>query len=77
MSHSIGGATRMCRTLVCFHRYAEYVVVKDAANLIPLPDNIPLDVAAILPCGALSAYAAVERVKSFIDHKIQTTDGSY
>jgi len=56
-------------------RYAEYIVVDDAAKLIPVPDNMALDVAAMLPCGALTAYAAVQRAKEFVEHKLQTTTG--
>jgi NADPH:quinone reductase-like Zn-dependent oxidoreductase len=61
----------------CFFRYAEYVVVNDAANLIPVPDSLALDVAAILPSGALTAYAAVQRVKPFVEYKLQTTSGGF
>ena len=44
--------------------------MKDAHNLIKLPDSVPLDVGAILPCGALMAYCAVQRVKPFIEQRI-------
>jgi D-arabinose 1-dehydrogenase-like Zn-dependent alcohol dehydrogenase len=54
--------------------YAEYMVVKDAANLIKVPDSLALDVAAILPCGALAAYAAVQRVRPFVEDRLQNTD---
>lgn len=56
-------------------RYAEYVVVKDAADLVPIPDSMALDVAAMLPCGALTAYSAVQRAKEFVERKLQTATG--
>ena len=57
--------------------YAEYVLVNDVSNLILVPDELQLDVAATLPCGALAAFAAVERVRPFITAKLeQTTDGN-
>lgn len=55
--------------------YAEYISVKDANNLVRLPDNLALDVAAILPCGALSAHAAVLRVKPMIQERLLSTSG--
>jgi len=50
--------------------YSEFILVKDANNLIRLPDSIPLDIGAILPCGALMAYCAVQRVKPYIEERI-------
>jgi len=56
--------------------YAEFILVKDAHNLIKLPDTLPLDVAAILPCGALMAYCAVLRVKPFVLERLaENPDG--
>jgi NADPH:quinone reductase-like Zn-dependent oxidoreductase len=57
-------------------RYAEFMLVNDVSNLVKVPDELPLDVAATLPCGALSAYAAVERVKPFIAEQLgRSVDG--
>lgn len=41
------------------HGYAEFIVVPDLSYLVPLPDNLSLGVAAILPTGALLAKQAV------------------
>ncbi|XP_076261911.1 death resistor Adh domain containing target isoform X2 [Rhynchophorus ferrugineus] len=41
------------------HGYAEYIVVPSLDFLVPLPDNLPLGVAAMLPTGALLAKNAV------------------
>lgn len=49
------------------HGYAEYIVVHDLSYLIPIPDNLPLGVAAMLPTGALLAKSAV-----FTAHKYVT-----
>ena len=65
--------------LLCFlfNRYAEFLLVKDIANLVKLPDTLPLDVAAMLPCGGVMAYAAVQRAKPFVQEKLSTTNGKY
>jgi len=55
--------------------YAEYLLVKDVSNVIKVPDSLPLDVAAILPCGALAAYAAVQRVRPFVEERLLTSSG--
>ncbi|XP_067632884.1 NADP-dependent alcohol dehydrogenase C 1 isoform X2 [Eurosta solidaginis] len=39
--------------------YAEFMVVPDLKYIVPVPDNLPLDVAALLPTGALLAMNAV------------------
>ncbi|XP_030746214.1 highly reducing polyketide synthase SAT13 isoform X2 [Sitophilus oryzae] len=41
------------------HGYAEYIVVPSMDFLVPVPDNLPLGVAAMLPTGALLAKNAV------------------
>ncbi|KAL1493094.1 hypothetical protein ABEB36_011221 [Hypothenemus hampei] len=41
------------------HGYAEYIVVPSVDFLVPLPDSLPLGVAAMLPTGALLAKNAV------------------
>jgi len=55
--------------------YSDYISVKDASNLVLIPDTLPLDLAAILPCGALAAYSAVQRVKPFIQDKLENSTG--
>lgn len=53
------------------HGYADYIVVPEMKYLIPLPDNIKLSVAAMLPTGALLAlnaiYTAIECVKKRLE----------
>lgn len=41
------------------HGYAEYMVVPDLKYLVPIPDNLTLSVAAMLPTGAMLAKNAV------------------
>ncbi|XP_019868359.1 uncharacterized protein LOC109597161 isoform X2 [Aethina tumida] len=41
------------------HGYAEYIVVPEMSYLVPIPDSLPLGVAAMLPTGALLAKNAV------------------
>ncbi len=40
--------------------FAERVVV-DQSQVIPLPDDLPLDIAALLGCGVITGYGAVTR----------------
>ena len=56
-------------------RYAEYMVVNDVSNVIKVPDSLSLDVAATLPCGALTAYAAIKRVFPFVDDRLNNSRG--
>jgi len=50
--------------------YAEYMLVNDVSNVIKLPDGLALDVAATLPCGALTAFAAVQKVIPLVDYRL-------
>ena len=63
-------------SLIDFDRFSEYVVVKDLKNLIAVPASLPLEVAAILPSGGLSAYAAVCRARPFVRHRIDSEQGA-
>lgn len=63
---------------ICFCRYAEYIAVKDLTQLVKIPDSLDMDVAAMLPCGGLMAYSAVERAKPFVTEKLQQSpNGSF
>lgn len=48
------------------HGYAEYIVVPDLTYLVPVPDNLPLSVAAMLPTGALLAKNAVVTARRYV-----------
>jgi len=67
--------TVVCVWVFFMFRYAEYMLVKDISNVIKVPDSLPLDVAAILPCGALAAYAAVQRVRPFVEERLLNSSG--
>ncbi|KOB78059.1 putative zinc-dependent alcohol dehydrogenase [Operophtera brumata] len=41
------------------HGYADYIVVPDFKCLVPIPDDLPLSIAAMLPTGALLAMNIV------------------
>ena len=49
--------------------------MNDASNLVRIPESMPLELAAMLPCGGLAAYSAVQRVKPFIMEKLANTTG--
>jgi len=66
----------MIKIVLTLSSYSDYIVVKDASNLVRIPDTLPLDLAAMLPCGGLAAYAAVQRVKPFILDKLENTPGT-
>nr|CAH7751856.1 unnamed protein product [Callosobruchus chinensis] len=50
------------------HGYAEFIVVPDLSYLVPVPDSLPMGVAAMLPTGALLAKNAVITAH---DHVVQ------
>ncbi len=52
-----------------YFSYAEYVVVKDIANLVKIPDTISLEVAAMLPTGALTALNTIMRTRPLLYDK--------
>jgi S-(hydroxymethyl)glutathione dehydrogenase / alcohol dehydrogenase len=39
--------------------FAEYILLNDEAQVIKLPQNMPLDCAALLSCGVITGYGAV------------------
>uniref|UniRef100_A0A0B6ZW18 Enoyl reductase (ER) domain-containing protein n=1 Tax=Arion vulgaris TaxID=1028688 RepID=A0A0B6ZW18_9EUPU len=47
--------------------YAEFISIEDTARVIQVPNNVPLEVAAMLPGGALTAYAAVNCAKPHVE----------
>lgn len=47
--------------------YAEYLAISDTRKILQIPDNIPLEVAAMLPGDALSAYSAVLTAKPHVE----------
>ncbi|XP_045510243.1 zinc-type alcohol dehydrogenase-like protein C1773.06c isoform X2 [Colias croceus] len=53
------------------HGYADYIVVPDFKCLVPVPDTLPLSVAAMLPTGALLAmntvYTAIECLNKILE----------
>ena len=59
------------------YRFAEYITIKDVNDLVIVPDKLPMDLAAILPCGGLRAYSAVVRAKPFIEDKIRNLPSLY
>ena len=58
------------------YRYCDYISVTDVSNIIRIPEGLPMDLAATLPCGALAAYSAVQRVKPFMQDKLENTTGT-
>ncbi|KAI8781144.1 cinnamyl alcohol dehydrogenase 6 [Biomphalaria glabrata] len=47
--------------------YAEYIPIEDTTKVIQIPNKVPLEVAAMLPGGALAAYAAVNSAKPHVE----------
>nr|XP_039270068.1 alcohol dehydrogenase-like [Styela clava] len=47
--------------------YSEYIEVAEPKYALKVPDNIPLDVAAMLPCSTLTGYNAVSKVKPTVE----------
>ncbi|XP_018578832.1 uncharacterized protein LOC108916952 isoform X2 [Anoplophora glabripennis] len=48
------------------HGYAEFIIVPDLSYLVPIPDNLSLGVAAMLPSGALLAKSAVTTAQAHV-----------
>ncbi|XP_050361368.1 uncharacterized protein LOC126780738 [Nymphalis io] len=49
------------------HGYADYIVVPDFKCLVPVPDELPLSIAAMLPTGALLATNTVQTVRECLN----------
>lgn len=47
--------------------YAEYIPIEDTTRVIQIPNSVPLEVAAMLPGGALKAYAAVTSARPHVE----------
>lgn len=47
--------------------YTEFIPVEDTSRVIQVPNSVPLEVAAMLPGGALTAYAAVNCAKPHVE----------
>ncbi|XP_039268942.2 alcohol dehydrogenase-like [Styela clava] len=47
--------------------YSEYIEITDPKYVLKVPDNIPLDIAAMLPCSTLTGYNAVSKVKPTVE----------
>ncbi|KAF5300210.1 hypothetical protein FQA39_LY11244 [Lamprigera yunnana] len=53
------------------HGYAEYIVVPELSYLVPIPDNLTMGVAAMLPTGALLAKNAVITAHKYVSQLLQ------
>lgn len=53
------------------HGYAEYIVVPDILYLVPIPDNLTLGVAAMLPTGALLAKNTVITAHDYVSRVLK------
>lgn len=56
--------------------YMEYIRIQDVENVVQVPQNMPLEVAAMLPGGALSAYSALLKAKPHVE-KLQDVKCKY
>jgi D-arabinose 1-dehydrogenase-like Zn-dependent alcohol dehydrogenase len=54
--------------------YDEYIVVKNPDSLIKVPNSVDLRIAALLPCGALRAYAAILKAKPYVLDRLEHTN---
>lgn len=57
--------------------YAEYIVVPELKYLIPIPDKLPLSVAAMLPTGALLAMNAVFEAQEIVSQLLIERQAAY
>lgn len=54
--------------------YADYIVVPEIKYLIPIPDTLPLSVAAMLPTGALLAMNTVFQAHTIVTDMLRQRD---
>jgi propanol-preferring alcohol dehydrogenase len=47
--------------------YSEYIAIEDPSNVIQVPNSLPLEVAAMLPGCALTAFAAVTSAREYVE----------
>lgn len=57
--------------------YAEYIVVPDLKYLIPVPDELPLSVAAMLPTGALLASNTVLEAQEIVTELLKVREAAH
>jgi len=57
--------------------YAEYIVVPELKYLIPIPDTLPLSVAAMLPTGALLAMNTVFEAQEIVAQLLKEREAAY
>lgn len=57
--------------------YAEYIVVPEMKYLIPIPDSLPLSVAAMLPTGALLAMNTVFEAQEIVAQLLKEREAAY
>ena len=58
-------------------RYATHVSVCHTKFAIKLPENIPLDVACMLPCSGLTTFAALKKLQPTVERKTKQKGISY
>ena len=63
----------MC--LAGLFRYQEYVKIDNVQDVHKLPDSIPMEVACILGCSALTAYSAVVKMKAAVEAGVSFRGG--
>lgn len=57
--------------------YAEYIVVPELKYLIPVPDSLPLSVAAMLPTGALLAMNTVFETQEIVSQLLKEREEAF
>lgn len=57
--------------------YAEYIVVPELKYLIPIPDNLQLSVAAMLPTGALLAMNTVFEAQDIVAQLLKEREAAH
>lgn len=57
--------------------YAEYIVVPELKYLIPIPDSLPLSVAAMLPTGALLAMNTVFEAQEIVSQLLKDRETAF
>ena len=54
--------------------YAEYVKVPHYKYVCPAPVNLPIELAALLPCSGLTSYSALSKAAKYLEETLNVTE---
>ncbi len=65
------GGTRMTNSITIskfvYYSYQAYLKIDYPRILVKVPDDVSLDVAALVPCGGITAFSAVKQLRESVE----------